>query len=177
MAVPDHFVAEILDGELVTHPRPASPHAIAGSAIHGTLFGAFGGAPNGPDSPGGWWIVYEPELHLGEDVVVPDVAGWRRERMPTVPNVAAFTLAPDWVCEIISPSTARADRVLKMPIYAREGVSHVWIVDPLARTLETYWRDGARWIAARAFGDKDVVRTEPFDAIELDLARWWLDGA
>jgi len=177
MAVPEHLVAEILHGELVTHPRPAAPHAIASSAIHGQLFGGFGGPPNGPDSPGGWWILFEPELHLGEDVLVPDVAGWRRDRMPRVPNVPAFTLAPDWVCEVVSPSTGRADRVLKMPIYAREGVSHLWIVDPVTRTVESYRLDGANWMVASAHAEKGAARIEPFDAVELDLARWWIDTA
>jgi Uma2 family endonuclease len=174
MAVPDHLVAEILDGELVTHPRPASAHALAGSAITADLFGRFSGPGNGPDSPGGWWILFEPELHLGEDVVVPDVAGWRRERMPRIPDVAAFTLRPDWVCEIVSPSTARADRVLKMPIYAREGVLHLWIVDPVLQTLETFRRDASGWVVSTNHAGKETVRAAPFDAVEIDIARWWI---
>src|SRR5207249_2269272 len=96
------------------------------------------GAPGGADRPGGWWILFEPELHLGENVLVPDHAGWRRERMPLLPDVAAFTLAPDWVCEVISPSTAHIDRGRKLRAYAREQVAHLWFVDPLARTIEVY---------------------------------------
>jgi Uma2 family endonuclease len=174
MAVPDHLVAEILDGELITHPRPASPHALAGSAITADLFGRFSGPPNGPDVPGGWWILFEPELHLGEDVLVPDVAGWRRERMPQLPDVAAFTLCPDWVCEIVSPSTARADRVLKMPIYLREGVEHLWIVDPALETLEIFRRGASEWSVASTHAGKNLVRVAPFEAVGLDLARWWI---
>lgn len=174
MAVPDHLVAEILDGELVTHPRPASPHALAGAAITSDLFGHFSGPPNRPDGSGGWWILFEPELHLGEDVLVPDVAGWRRERMPQLPDVAAFTLCPDWVCEIVSPSTARADRVLKMPIYLREGVEQLWIVDPVLETLEIFRRGESEWIVASSHAGRNSVRAAPFGAVELDLSRWWI---
>jgi Uma2 family endonuclease len=174
MAVPDPLVAEILDGELVTHPRPASPHALAGSAITSDLFGRFSGPPNGPDVAGGWWILFEPELHLGEDVLVPDVAGWRRERMAQLPDVAAFTLCPDWVCEIVSPFTARADRVWKMPIYLRDGVEHLWIVDPVHETLEIFRHGASEWSVASTHAGKDIVRAAPFGAVGLDLARWWI---
>ena len=123
LEVPEHLVAEIIDGELLTSPRPASPHALAASAIGSALFDRFNGPPGGADRPGGWWILFEPELHLGEDVLVPDHAGWRRERMPALPDVVGFTLAPDWVCEVISPSTARIDRGRKLRVYAREQVA------------------------------------------------------
>src|SRR3990172_867600 len=115
MQVPDHLVAEIIDGELVTSPRPASPHAFASSCI-GQDLGPFSRRPGAPGVPGGWWILDEPELHFAEDVLVPDLAAWRHERMPRVPNTAFFTLAPDWVCEVVSPRTGRLDRVRKMPI-------------------------------------------------------------
>jgi Uma2 family endonuclease len=177
MAVPEHLVAEIIDGELFTSPRPASPHAYAGVAASTDLFSRFNGPPGSADAPGGWWILPEPELHLGEDVLVPDLAGWRCERMPKIPNVVGFTLAPDWVCEVASPSTSRIDRNRKMPIYAREGVAHMWIVHPLLRTLEVYRLDAGRWIVAANHGGSDRVRAEPFDAVELDLARWWIDTA
>jgi Uma2 family endonuclease len=174
MKVPDHLVAEIIDGELVTTPRPASPHARAESVI-GQDLAPFDRRPGGPAGPGGWWILDEPELHLGEDVIVPDLAGWRHERMPAIPNVAAFTLAPDWVCEVISPRTGRIDRSRKMRIYARERVSHLWFVDPLARTLEVYRLEGERWVVASTHGGAEAVRAEPFDAIAVELARWWLE--
>src|SRR5437867_3814671 len=125
LEVPEHLVAEIIDGELLTSPRPASPHALAASAIGSALVDRFNGPPGGADAPGGWWILDEPELHLGDDVVVPDLAGWRRERMPVLPDVVGFTLAPDWVCEVISPSTARIDRGRKLRVYAREQVAHL----------------------------------------------------
>ena len=173
MKVPDTMVAEIVDGELITNPRPAAPHAYTGIAMASALFDRFSGPPGAPPAPGGWWILYEPELHLGDDVLVPDLAGWRRERMPTLGDVAAFTLAPDWVCEIISPSTARIDRSRKMRIYAREVVAHLWIVDPLTQTIEIYRRDGAHWLVAATYAGNTPLRAEPFAAVELDVARWW----
>src|SRR5262245_16058496 len=172
LAVPDHLVAEILDGELIVSPRPAARHARAGSAIGSVLFDRFDGPPGGPSSPGGWCILDEPELHLGPDVLVPDVAGWRRERMPSVPDVAAFTLAPDWVSEVVSPRTASIDRSRKMPIYAREGVGHLWIVDPRVCTLEVYRLEEGRWVVVNTHAGSDPVRAEPFAELALDVHRW-----
>jgi Uma2 family endonuclease len=174
LAAPENKVAEILDGELFLSPRPASPHARASSRL-GAVLDAFDGDPRGPAQPGGWLVLDEPELHLGADVVVPDIAGWRRERMPRIPDAPWLELAPDWLCETLSPSTARLDRTRKLTIYAREGVRHVWLVDPLARTLEVLALEGERWVVAENHGGDDVVRAAPFDAIELDLSRLWLD--
>ena len=177
MQVPDTKVAEIIDGELIVSPRPASPHAWAGTAIGALVHSSFhgDGNPANPAQPGGWWIVFEPELHLAEDVVVPDLAGWHRERMPVFPSVPYFTLAPDWVCEIVSPSTGRIDRSRKMRIYAREGVQHLWLVDPLVRTIEVYRKNGGGlWTVNGVWGGDERVRAEPFTAIELALARFWL---
>ena len=174
IAVPEHLVAEIIDGELITSPRPASPHAFASSAMLAALHGRFHGPPGGADAPGGWCILFEPELHLGADVLVPDIAGWRLERMPTVPDVVGFTLAPDWVCEVISGSTARIDRTRKMPIHAREAVRHLWLVDPVLRTLEVYRLAAGRWMVASAHGGPELGHAEPFEAVALDMARWWL---
>ena len=174
MQVPDHLVAEIIDGELVTSPRPATPHARAYSVI-GQDLSPFDRRPGSPGGPGGWWLLDEPELHFGDDVLVPDLAAWRQERMPTIPRVPFITLPPDWISEVISPSTGRIDRSRKMKIYARESVSHLWFVDPLACTLEVYRLEAGRWIVAATHGGDEVVRAEPFDAIEIGLARWWLD--
>ena len=172
-ALPENMVGEILGGELHATPRPAPRHARAYSSITGTLWGPF---DHGRGGPGGWWIIDEPELHLGGDVIVPDIAGWRRSRMPTLPETAWFELAPDWVCEILSPSTANTDRAVKMPIYAREGVEHLWLVDPDARTLEAYHRqtDG-HWLLLVTLKDDDGVRQPPFDAIEFPLSDLWAD--
>ncbi|MBI3768472.1 MAG: Uma2 family endonuclease [Deltaproteobacteria bacterium] len=173
LKVPEPLVAEIVDGELVTSPRPASPHALAASAIGSVLFDSFNRPPGDRGAPGGWWILYEPELHFGEDVLVPDLAGWRRERMPTFPDIAAFTDAPDWACEVISKSTARIDRGHKMRIYARERVAHLWIVDPIARTVEIYRLVDDHWLVATTHAGSAAVRAEPFAAIAIELARWW----
>ena len=132
VGVPEHLVAEIIDGELVTSPRPAAPHARAASTLSGELYNPF---DRGKVGPGGWLILYEPELHLHGSVLVPDLAGWRRERMPEMPDAAAFELAPDWVCEILSSSTAPVDRADKIPIYLRESVKYVWLVDPALRNV------------------------------------------
>ena len=176
IAVPEHMVGEIVDGDLYASPRPASPHARAATAIGGGLWNQFDRPPGGPGGPGGWWILDEPELHCGADILVPDMAGWRRERMPALPNVPYFQLAPDWVCEVVSPTTGILDRRRKMPVYAREGVPHLWIVDPILKTLEVYRLETGRWMVASTHGGDDVARAEPFEAVELEIARWWLEG-
>jgi len=174
--VPDHKVAELIDGELIVSPRPASPHALAGYVLGNDLFG-FHRPKNGPGGPGGWWILFEPELHFAENVLVPDLAGWRRERMPRFPHVAAFELAPDWVCEVVSPTTARVDRIRKLRIYARDCISHAWIVDPLAQTLEVYALEAGTYALVASFEGTEKVRAAPFDAALLDMARWWIETA
>jgi Uma2 family endonuclease len=173
LKVPDHKVAEILDGELHVSPRPASPHAYATSRLLGRL-DDFDVGSNGP---GGWQILGEPELHLGPDVLVPDLAGWRAERMPRVPAVPFFTLAPDWVCEVISPSTERIDRLKKLRIYAREGIGHAWLIDPIARTLEIRRLEVGEWVLTAVHRDNDVINPEPFDALPLPLVRLWGDAS
>lgn len=168
--VPAHLVAEILDGELHTSPRPGPRHADASSGLGGALRGPF---DRGRGGPGGWRILFEPEVHLSSDVVVPDIAGWRRERLPNLPEETFFTVAPDWVCEVLSPSTVSIDRLKKLAIYARERVAHAWLVDPIARTVEILRLENGRWSIVATVGDLDVVRAEPFEAIELDLSLLW----
>jgi Uma2 family endonuclease len=173
LRVPDTKVAEIVDGELVVSPRPAVPHAAAARAMLKDLLPAFDGLDA---TPGGWWILFEPELHFGDDVLVPDLAGWRSERLPKLPNSPAMSLPPDWICEVISPSSVRHDRIAKMRSYARNGVATVWLVDPIARTLENHRLDAGRWLVVSTHAGDETARIEPFDAIELRLARWWLDA-
>jgi Uma2 family endonuclease len=173
LKVPDHKVAEILDGELHVSPRPASPHAFAASRLGGHLI-PFN---EGFEGPRGWWIIDEPELHLGPDVLVPDIAGWRTERMAKVPTVPYFTLVPDWVCEVVSPSTERIDRQKKLRIYAREGVRHCWFIDPLKHTIEIRRLEGAEWVMAATHRDGEVIHPEPFDAIPFPLTRIWTEQA
>ncbi|WP_433936861.1 Uma2 family endonuclease [Sorangium cellulosum] len=177
-AAPPNKVAELVRGTLHVFPRPAPKHAWASSGLGAELIGPF---QRGRGGPGGWIILGEPELHFpdpdapGEiDALVPDLAGWRRERMPALPDTAYFELAPDWICEILSPSTEDVDRDEKMPISAREGVRHAWLVDPIARTLEVYVLGGdRRWGSAVVHRDAACVRVAPFDAIELDLSVLW----
>ena len=169
-ALPANQVGEILGGVLYAFPRPAFPHARAASRLGVDLGGPF---DRGRGGPGGWVILDEPELHFGDDVLVPDLAGWRRERMPEMPATAFTTMAPDWLCEVLSPSTTRIDRSEKLPIYARERVTHVWLVDPLAQTLESLRLDGDTYRSVATSHGDTTVRTEPFDAIELELAALW----
>ena len=165
---PAHKVAQVVDGTLYTHSRPASPHAIAASTLGGIL------SYNFHYGPGKWWILDEPELHLGEDIVVPDIAGWRRERMPEYPDAAYFTLAPDWLCEVLSPSTRSFDLGAKRTVYAREGVRILWLADPGARCVEVLQLRGAEWVLVdTVFGDTRVA-LPPFEAIRFNLGDLWL---
>ena len=167
---PPHRVAEIVDGTLHTHPRPAIPHARASSSLGVKIGGPF---DNDPGGPGGWWIVFEPELHFDEDILVPDLAGWRRERMPKLPDAAYITLAPDWVCEVLSPSTRKLDLCGKRPVYAREDVAHLWLVDPTDRTLEAFELREGQWTLIATAADADPVGIPPFDAVTFSLADLW----
>ena len=169
--LPDNLVAEIVDGELHASPKPAPAHVIAGSSIGALIANPYSFGRGGP---GGWWILDEPELHLGPDVLVPDLAGWKRERMPQRPDTAYFPLAPDWVCEVLSPSTTRLDRTRKLGVYARERVAHAWLIDPLAQTLEVFRLESGRWSLLAVHAGDDVVRAEPFAEIDLELRLlWW----
>jgi Uma2 family endonuclease len=169
---PPHMVAELIGGALHPHPRPSPRHATASSHLGGELYGPF---DKGSGGPGGWWILDEPELHLGADVLVPDLAGWRRERMPAPPEGAAFTQAPDWVCEILSPATGKLDRTEKRDRYGAASIGHLWLVDPEARTLEAFvLRDGA-WVLSASLKDDDEVRLAPFDAVAFSLTALWPD--
>lgn len=173
-ALPENLTGEIMNGRLYTQPRPASPHALAGSGLGMDIGGAY---HRGRGGPGGWWILDEPEIHFIRDteVLVPELAGWRRERMPRLPRDHRFEVVPDWVCEILSPSTARTDRVVKMPIYARYGVSCLWLVDPLVRTLEVFALRDGRWTVIGLFQEQDLVTVEPFAEIALELGGLWAD--
>lgn len=168
--LPDHLVGEIIHGQLITHPRPAPKHIVTSSAIGDELVGPF---QKGRGGPGGWWILDEPELHLGPHILVPDLAGWRRERLPTMPDTAFFTLPPDWVCEVLSPGTARTDRADKMPLYAEYDVSFLWLIDPALHTLETFVLCDRRWLLEHVYQQDEEVRAVPFDAIVFPLADLW----
>lgn len=170
--LPEYMVGEVIGGRLVTHRRPPPRQAVAGSAL-----GAVIGEPydHGRDGPGGWWIIDEPELHLDRDILVPDLAGWRRERMPKLPETAWFELPPDWVCEILSPSTAKVDRAEKLPIYARHGVKHAWLVDPDLRTLEVFENRAGQWLLLIVLENAAAVSQAPFDATSFALDVLWAE--
>ncbi|MBP1635109.1 MAG: hypothetical protein H6Q10_1683 [Acidobacteria bacterium] len=165
--LPDRLVGEIVDGELHANPRPAARVAGSAIALGGMLVRLLGG-----DLPDSWQILPEPELHLGADVLIPALAGWRLSRLPGLPATSYFSVPPDWVCETASSGTASL-RARKMAIYAGEGVSHAWLIDPVARAIEVRRLEDGRWrVAATHVGDQ-VVRAEPFGAVALELAALW----
>ena len=170
LQAPPNLVAEILNGRLHTHPRPSPRHAYATSSLDGRLFDPFG---EGKGGPGGWWILVEPEVHLGLEVMVPDLASWKKESLPELPEDAWIALAPDWVCEVLSASTAQTDRSIKLPLYAAEGVSHCWLIDPVLKTLEAYELTNRKWTLLATLKEDDSVRLPPFDAVAFPLDALW----
>lgn len=169
-AVPPHLVAEIIDGVLRTHPRPSPRHSFTAMSLGDELTSPF---QKGRGGPGGWVFAVEPELHLGENVLVPDVAAWRRERMPSVPDTKYFTVAPDWVCEVLSGSTETRDRTIKMRLYGEEAVAYLWLIDPRQQLLEAFELVDGRWVKIGGWTSDDIVRVPPFDAISFSLADLW----
>jgi Uma2 family endonuclease len=170
LAAPPHTIAQIVDGELYVMPRPAGPHALVASGLGIDLGGAF---QRGRGGPGGWIFLHEPELHFGADVVVPDLAGWRAERVPAL-NAPFFTTAPDWVCEVLSRRHAKLDRGPKAEVYAREEVEFLWLVDPEETCIEAYSRLDGRWVRLGAWSGDSTARIPPFDAVAIDLAPLWV---
>ncbi|MCB2261620.1 MAG: Uma2 family endonuclease [Candidatus Thiosymbion ectosymbiont of Robbea hypermnestra] len=172
-ALPEGLTGEILNGQIHTQPRPAFPHRFAGSALGARLFSSF---YEGSGGSGGWWIIDEPELHFVRDVevTVPDMAGWRRERMPMPPTGHRIEVVPDWVCEILSPSTKSKDREIKMPLYGYYGVRYAWLVDPAECTLEAYRLDAGAWLEIGRFAGSDRVVAPPFESAPIDLEGLWL---
>lgn len=172
LALPETLTGEILNGQLHTQPRPSGLHGLTASSLGDELVSPF---QKGRGGPGGWWIIGEPEVHLVRDaeVVVPDLAGWRRERMPRIPEGHRFEVVPDWVCEILSPATVGKDREIKMPIYARHGVRHAWLIDLTAQTLEVFLLDGGTWREGGVFSRDDRVAAPPFEAVAIRLVDLW----
>lgn len=173
MALPEQFVGEIVAGELYASPRPGPRHARAASRISNEVGIRFDRRPGGGDFPGGWQILVEPELHLDSGILVPDLAGWRREKLPALPSTAYFEQAPDWVCEVVSPSTEKLDRGYKLACYAREGVSHLWLVYPLLQLVEVYRLVDGNWSRIACPVGNVEARLEPFEVMALDLSRLW----
>jgi Uma2 family endonuclease len=172
-ALPRHVTGQIVAGQLYAHPRPRSLHARASSNILRQT-GPFDDDTHGPDDPGGWVILMEPELHLDADVLVPDIAGWRLERATWSDDCAFISIAPDWVCEVLSPSSEVLDRSEKMPAYAHHGVKHAWLVDPDAKLLEVYELSaGVLRQVGPVFREGSRVVAAPFEAIAIELRRVW----
>ncbi|HEX8826150.1 MAG TPA: Uma2 family endonuclease [Archangium sp.] len=169
-ALPETVVGEIIDGTLYTHPRPRPRHVHFGGRLSRELQGPF---ELGSGGPGGWWILIEPGIQVeGSAEFVPDLAGWRRERLPELPE-DRLSVVPDWVCEILSPSTRAYDQRIKRPFYARIGVRHLWFVDLEARTLTVSELLNGRWLELGVYGEEDVIRAAPFEATELKLGEIW----
>lgn len=169
-AAPEHLVAEIIDGELMTHPRPSPRHGATASALGHELTGPF---QKGQRGPGGWVFFVKPEVSLHKHLLVPDIAGWRRERLNSYPDRNFFEIAPDWICEILSGSTEKRDRTLKMRIYGEAGIPHLWLIDPRLQILEVFELHGSFWTKIGDWNSDDEVRATPFDAIAFSLADLW----
>lgn len=169
--IPENMIGEIIDGEIIATPRPSRKHTDAVSSLGYKI-----GPPYrfGEGGPGGWIIYFEPEISLGENILVPDLAGWKRERFPIEEETSYITVPPNWVCEVLSPHTFRTDKVKKMPIYAKHGVDYIWLIDPMAMTLDAFRSESGQWLLLRSFAENDKVRIEPFPEIEIDLGDLWL---
>lgn len=174
-ALPENLVGEIINGSLHAQPRPAGPHALAASRLGADLEGPYG---RGRGGPGGWWIIDEPEVHFVRDqvIAVPDIGGWRKQRMPMVPRGHRFEIVPDWLCEVLSPTTAAFDRNEKMPAYAQYGVRHLWLLDPAAHILEVFELVDGRWTLHEAFKGHECVSAPPFQEVSIALSDLWVDA-
>jgi Uma2 family endonuclease len=169
-ALPETLVGEIIDGTLYTHARPRPDHSDLEGALIEVLRGPF---HRGRGGPGGWWIMVEPGVQVdGSPEFNPDLAGWHRERVATLP-ADRWTIAPDWACEILSPTTRAYDQRIKRPFYARIGIRHLWFIDMEARTLTVSELSNGRWVEVGVYGEDDIIRAVPFDAIELKLGELW----
>lgn len=171
-SIPVNMIGEIIDGELLTQPRPSFRHSNVTTVLTYTIGGPF---QWGKDGPGGWIFLFEPEICLGTDILVPDIAGWKKERLPKPPEKNFTTVRPDWVCEVMSAGTVRIDRIKKMPIYGRFGIPYIWLIDPLAKTLEVFRLDEGKWVLSSVHSDNDKIRAEPFQETEISLEHLWWD--
>ncbi len=172
--IPDNQTGEIIDGQLIVTPRPSRKHVICATALGAAVTAPYQfGQGNGP---GGWIFAIEPEIGLGEQIMVPDLAGWRRGRFPIEEDHNWISAVPDWVCEILSPGTFRTDKVKKMPIYAHHGVGHIWLVDPVAMTMDAFRLESGKWVLLGSFAENDKVRVEPFQQIQINLEVLWLES-
>ena len=172
-SIPENMIGQIINGELIAMPRPSPKHCNVVSGIGFEI-----GPPYrfGRGGPGGWVILDEPEIKLGQDIFVPDLAGWKKERLTKFPNTNYISVPPDWVCEVLSPSTEKTDRAKKMPIYALFGVPYLWLINPVEEIFEVYKLDSGRWMLFSVYAENDKVRAEPFQEIEIDLQNLWFEA-
>jgi Uma2 family endonuclease len=166
LALPATMVGEIIGGRLHAQPRPRAGHGAAGGALGSIVTGSY---QFGRGGPGGWLFIDEPELHLGRDIVVPDIAGWRTERIDFTAETVGITTAPDWVCEVLSPTTEKLDRGPKRAIYGAAGVGHLWLLDPRARLLEAFANVNGQWLLIGVASSNDEVALAPFEAAPFAL--------
>jgi Uma2 family endonuclease len=171
-AIPENVTGEIIDGEIIATPRPSARHTHVESTLGYELGPPF---QFGRGGPGGWIILVETEIMLGEDLLVPDLTGWKKERFPGLTTDNWISVRPDWICEILSPSTTRLDKVRKMPIYAEHGVSYAWLIDPTSKTLDAFRLESGKWLLVGTFAEDDKVRVEPFHEVEIELGNLWLE--
>ncbi len=171
-SIPENMLGQIIDGELHTMPRPSPKHAKAASDLGAVIIYPY---RFGRGGPGGWIILDEPEVRLGEHTLVPDIAGWKKERFPSSLKTNWIEVSPDWICEVLSPDTIRLDKTKKMPIYAKHNVKHIWLINPTDKTLDVFKLAPGGWLLLYAFVDNDKVKAEPFQEIEIDLAELWLE--
>jgi Uma2 family endonuclease len=172
--IPENMTGEIIGGELIATPRPSRKHLYSASLLGGGIIPTYGMGRGG--GPGGWIILLEPEIAFGEDILVPDLAGWKKERFPASEETNWISVRPDWVCEVLSPSTARNDRIKKMRVFAGHEVPYAWLIDPVLMTLEVFRLESGRWLLLNAFTEDEKVRAEPFEELEIELASLWLEG-
>jgi Uma2 family endonuclease len=171
--IPENMTGEIINGELIAAPRPSRRHVYASTSLGGKLTPPYQfGEANGP---GGWIIIIEPEVGLGRNILVPDLAGWKRERFPVAEDHNWISTPPDWVCEVLSPGTAKIDKTGKMSIYAQHTVPYLWFIDPLAKTLDAFRLENGKWVVVGLFVGSDTIRIAPFEEAEIDLNALWLD--
>ncbi|NLJ27076.1 MAG: Uma2 family endonuclease [Deltaproteobacteria bacterium] len=169
-SIPENMTGEIINGELVVTPRPSRKHIYTATALGGEVIPPY---QFGRGGPGGWIILMEPEIGLGEHILVPDLAGWKEERFPDEEPHNWISVVPDWICEVLSPSTLKRDKMEKMPIYARRGVPYFWLIDPVAETLDVFRLEHGNWMVAGLYVEDAKVRAEPFTEIEINLSDLW----
>ncbi len=173
-ALPDPLVGEVIAGALYTMGRPSPAHA---SVEEGLIIDLREGRRGGGPPPSGWYFKIEVEVRFPSDEkVVPDVAGWREARIEGHRNDNPIRVVPDWVCEVLSDSMRKKDLGVKRDLYARQGVGHLWLVEPEEHRLEAFSLDEqGRWVLLGSYFEDAVVDVAPFLGVPMAIGRWWLE--